>query len=1195
MSDKTKSSNNLLNIPDGSPLISAPGQPFEYIWVIDNWINQTVDPISQNFVINNLSFHMQACRPKQPSQFLSVKVILVEKPPGPKTFRFNVEIVNHLFPEKSIVKRSSKAFSRMNAYESFTLLSSSKITEKDGFLSNGSLTIIFRYSPNSINQRRTDSISSSNSNIQIQDQSSKVIESQIPPKSNSMVFTPSTSIIPVVSKYSGLKNQGATCYMNSILQVLYHIPSFRRIVYSMPTTGNEDISTSIPLNLQSLFCRMQFTKTSCSTTDLTRSFGWDRSYTSRQHDVVEFERELIQNLETKLKDTELAGHFLSLITGKMRTCIKCKNVDFIHSIDEDFDSLSLIVRGCANIDESLKKELEIQELTGSEQYKTDEYGLQDAIMKTEFVNFPPILMIQLQRFEHDFSNNRNIKINDRFEYKKEIDLTSYLADNSEQLKRNNTYLLFAVIVHSGSIASGHYYAYIRPSFDDDQWYKFDDTNITIADEYDVINDNFGGYVSTKEKNYSAYLLIYVRKEDIHSLFEPITDESVPVHIRESTVQIDMKKKSEVPPDYIDIRLDSETSIKINSMRWLTGFHNNSVAFVFRIDSDEKVIKLYEKVAELMKKPMDQLRLWKCSTYSIPEEPILIDNENQKLSEILGKNANVFVQKISPENGEKVAVEKDCRVIFFKFFFLPKSNPSQNVELENKNEEDKTKSNVENLTLKSDGGFQTTSSIQSSNFDIRFEATIRYIGARTVKREMFVSDLFPIVNERVGLPIDTPLTVFEETVQHTAQLLSNPSTTTTNEVGRLLIFQVSPGIEITGPDPTLFDTFDGSEIPLQSISSSGFFDPQWSNLPIVSYYLLHPDLAPTTIDQYMNHKLRTLESVMFDYDDETRTGISIVRFPANLSWPALKRLISIAVSRDYEPENDSMRIYKRNPSTGGPSKFPISMKFSHSIASSLIGSMPKRGDRLHLFFSIIHGIPESMLVNMANYDVQYSEDGFSVSRSARLLIEKNSSLRKVAFEMQNRGILPVSDSIRVLQVVDRRIVQFFERPDDQIVNNSNTILRFENVPIEQRNFDDKVNVYVPVSHGYIDSYDKPHFVVDPFLYMCSLDEKLIDIREPLLKWAEVPDSQSDVTVIMKLHCKDKNYNDEGFVVNTIKNDVVVSSIVNDGDQLFIWNPELEKMKEEVYHVTFVDHPPPRKNENESGSKKREIEQPVKIFN
>lgn len=30
--------------------------------------------------------------------------------------------------------------------------------------------------------------------------------------------------------YVGLKNQGATCYMNSLLQTLYHIPYFRKVL-----------------------------------------------------------------------------------------------------------------------------------------------------------------------------------------------------------------------------------------------------------------------------------------------------------------------------------------------------------------------------------------------------------------------------------------------------------------------------------------------------------------------------------------------------------------------------------------------------------------------------------------------------------------------------------------------------------------------------------------------------------------------------------------------------------------------------------------------------------------------------------------------------------------------------------------------------------------------------------------------------
>eukprot|EP01083_Nonionella_stella_P286974 976745_1 len=41
-----------------------------------------------------------------------------------------------------------------------------------------------------------------------------------------------------VSKFVGLKNEGATCYMNSMLQTLYHIASLRRNVYKIPV-GHE--------------------------------------------------------------------------------------------------------------------------------------------------------------------------------------------------------------------------------------------------------------------------------------------------------------------------------------------------------------------------------------------------------------------------------------------------------------------------------------------------------------------------------------------------------------------------------------------------------------------------------------------------------------------------------------------------------------------------------------------------------------------------------------------------------------------------------------------------------------------------------------------------------------------------------------------------------------------------------------------
>jgi hypothetical protein len=47
------------------------------------------------------------------------------------------------------------------------------------------------------------------------------------PGTAGMRFTPRSD-----TGYAGLENQGATCYLNSLLQSLFMIPDFRRVIYT---------------------------------------------------------------------------------------------------------------------------------------------------------------------------------------------------------------------------------------------------------------------------------------------------------------------------------------------------------------------------------------------------------------------------------------------------------------------------------------------------------------------------------------------------------------------------------------------------------------------------------------------------------------------------------------------------------------------------------------------------------------------------------------------------------------------------------------------------------------------------------------------------------------------------------------------------------------------------------------------------
>ncbi|AMD21987.1 HFR132Cp [Eremothecium sinecaudum] len=371
-----------------------------------------------------------------------------------------------------------------------------------------------------------------------------------------------------VTGYVGLKNQGATCYLNSLLQSYYFTKYFRKLVYQIPT-GGENPSNSVPLALQRAFLQLQRSNEPLDTIELTRSFGWDTGDAFTQHDIQELNRILMDRLENNMKGTEVEGKLNEIFVGKMKSYIKCCNVDYESSRVEDFWDIQLNVKGLKGLEQSFENYIEVEMMDGENQYAAQDHGLQDAKKGVVFQSFPPVLHLQLKRFEYDFNYDQLIKINDRYEFPERIDLSPYLDPEVRKMQPGNlNYNLHGVLVHTGDISTGHYYAMIKPGMED-KWYRFDDDKVWQVTKKQVFEQNFGFYrlpdvelrSLTKEQyqNYliarqtSAYMLVYIRDDMEPTILQEVEDSDIPQHLVE-TIEIELQERERLQKEKEEMHL-----------------------------------------------------------------------------------------------------------------------------------------------------------------------------------------------------------------------------------------------------------------------------------------------------------------------------------------------------------------------------------------------------------------------------------------------------------------------------------------------------------------------------------------------------------------------------------------------------------------------------------------------------------------
>lgn len=496
------------------------------------------------------------------------------------------------------------------------------------------------------------------------------------------------------SNLCGIINLGATCYVNSILQMLFHIPIIRKMVFE--TSLRDSPHSPIILCLQRLFFQMQEMKIKkCSTTELLSAFGWGSERILLGQDSMEFFNYLMDRMPPCVT---------SLFSIQLTQYLRCKQLNIVENRSIEINAFPLPVFNIHDVDSSLKEYL------SPKQDGDYEKGL-------TIINLPKILVLHLQRFK--CNDKRAWKLNSLFEFSSILDLSKY------NMNERSVYHLYSVVMHWGSLNSGHFISFARPDMGN-QWYEFNDSRVRKVNEEYAIQHNFGG----QNRRYNAYILVYIREQNINEIFCKIPKNCIPEHLKKYTYTEEIEDVKP-PPQFT---MSDENSLRINALKLKPSFlsidNKKSIAFPHGTSIDV----VYQTVADIWMKCSGKIRIWEV-TYG--------KKLARTLNAITTSTCKIwFIQDIN-EN-ETIDVPDESITVFIHFYFPGFSNPLQ------------------------------------------------YIGGATAQSNDKISCLFSVIQEKLRFDF-SPALISYAIVLNSAQLLENEKTFTEHGLsnGAFLVFQVEP--------------------------------------------------------------------------------------------------------------------------------------------------------------------------------------------------------------------------------------------------------------------------------------------------------------------------------------------------------------------------------------------------------------------
>ncbi|KAK9238190.1 hypothetical protein V1525DRAFT_401794 [Lipomyces kononenkoae] len=304
----------------------------------------------------------------------------------------------------------------------------------------------------------------------------------------------------------GFINNGVTCYMNSVLQVLLHVPAMVEYllhVHRKDCAGSDSCMMCTfakladecygsggrrkPIYPRFILKKLKAVQPSSKFSD------------HRQEDAHEFLRQFIdalqlsvapKHLKEPMKETSVIHRIFG---GRFRQQIRCKKCNYpSNTFQPTLDVPLDIRRGGGTVEDALKKFFAGEMLSKAKgnAYKCERCKTHvDALKRTLIHGSPDYLTLHLKRF--DFTMRGTSKIHDFIKYPKYLDLAAY-STRREKL----AYGLIGIIIHQGRrTSSGHYYAFCKQS--DGSWANYNDEIVDRVSEKTAMKQE-------------AYILLYAR-------------------------------------------------------------------------------------------------------------------------------------------------------------------------------------------------------------------------------------------------------------------------------------------------------------------------------------------------------------------------------------------------------------------------------------------------------------------------------------------------------------------------------------------------------------------------------------------------------------------------------------------------------------------------------------------------------------